>query len=315
MDSFQTLWDQYNSLAVNVEKDIIGYFVAGWKPTGGFDETGRSEFDPSIDVARIPMREYPFTHLSSALVPLMVYSLIVMSGIVLLRCRTVAQREKSQRQLIREEYLYPFKFVYNVTQIFLCAYMSVHALVIAKHEGLLNLQCGAFHFEDPKVGELLWLFYVSKILDFMDTVFIIASCKQSQFTFLHTFHHFTIYSVYWLNVNINYDGDIYFTILANGFIHTIMYSYYWISMHIPKVKDEKTNRLKYGIWWKKYLTQMQLIQFLLMMGQALWIVFGAKCTESPPRVTKLYFGYILLMFGLFMWFFKKTYSRRKKKRD
>lgn len=43
-----------------------------------------------------------------------------------------------------------------------------------------------------------------------------------------------------------YDGDIYLTIVLNGLIHTIMYTYYFVSMHS---KD---------IWWKKYLTMMQV---------------------------------------------------------
>lgn len=51
---------------------------------------------------------------------------------------------------------------------------------------------------------------------------------------------------YWLNVNAGYDGDVYLTIVLNGFIHTVMYTYYFVSMH---TKD---------IWWKKYLTLMQV---------------------------------------------------------
>lgn len=51
---------------------------------------------------------------------------------------------------------------------------------------------------------------------------------------------------YWLNINEGYDGDVYLTVLLNGFIHTVMYTYYFVSMH---TKD---------IWWKKYLTLMQV---------------------------------------------------------
>jgi len=36
---------------------------------------------------------------------------------------------------------------------------------------------------------------------------------------------------YWLNCNIGYDGDIYVTIVLNGFIHSVMYTYYFVSMH------------------------------------------------------------------------------------
>lgn len=57
---------------------------------------------------------------------------------------------------------------------------------------------------------------------------------------------FVALKFYWLNVNAGYDGDVYLTIVLNGFIHTVMYTYYFVSMH---TKD---------IWWKKYLTRMQV---------------------------------------------------------
>lgn len=66
-------------------------------------------------------------------------------------------------------------------------------------------------------------------------------------TFIVPCSSVTCYSqFYWLNVNAGYDGDVYLTIVLNGFIHTVMYTYYFVSMH---TKD---------IWWKKYLTLMQV---------------------------------------------------------
>jgi hypothetical protein len=44
-------------------------------------------------------------------------------------------------------------------------------------------------------------------------------------------------------------------VILNGAIHTVMYAYYFLSMH---TKD---------IWWKKYLTLMQITQFLAMNSQ------------------------------------------------
>ena len=52
---------------------------------------------------------------------------------------------------------------------------------------------------------------------------------------------------YWLNINVGYDGDVYLTIVLNGFIHTVMYTYYFVSLHS---KD---------IWWKSALTMCQMV--------------------------------------------------------
>ena len=65
-----------------------------------------------------------------------------------------------------------------------------------------------------------------QILDFLDTVFIVARGKWRQLSFLHVYHHFSIFFFYWVNVNAGYDGDIFYTIIANSFVHLVMY--WWV---------------------------------------------------------------------------------------
>lgn len=45
------------------------------------------------------------------------------------------------------------------------------------------------------MGNVLYMFYLSKILDFFDTIFIILGKKWKQLSFLHVYHHLTIFSV------------------------------------------------------------------------------------------------------------------------
>ena len=87
------------------------------------------------------------------------------------------------------------KFVYNVVQIMLCSYMCIEAVMIAYRNNYSLMPCVTFDQENPKVANLLWLFYVSKILDFADTVFIILGRKWNQLTFLHVYHHISIFLV------------------------------------------------------------------------------------------------------------------------
>jgi len=122
---------------------------------------------------------------------------------------------------------YPIKFFYNVSQIMLCAYMTVEAGLLAYRNNYTILQpCNDYNTEHPPVANLLWLFYISKVWDFWDTIFIVLGKKWRQLSFLHVYHHTTIFLFYWLNSHVNYDGDIYLTIVLNGFIHTVMYTYY-----------------------------------------------------------------------------------------
>jgi len=204
---------------------------------------------------------------------------------------------------------YAIKFFYNVSQIFLCAYMTIEAFMLAYRNGYHAMPCNNYSRDDPPVANLLWLFYVSKIWDFWDTIFIVLGKKWRQLSFLHVYHHFTIFLFYWLNANSTYDGDIFLTILLNGFIHTVMYTYYFICMH---TKDPKTGK-SLPIWWKSSLTSMQLIQFVTMMSQASYILVN-QCESASMRVTATYLGYILSLFFLFAQFFVNSYMKPKSKK-
>ena len=92
-------------------------------------------------------------------------------------------------------FLYPFKFAYNMVQVMLCSYMCIEAAVRAYAAGYTLLPCNAFHFEDPPITFILYVFYLSKILDFLDTVFIIAEKRWKQLSFLHVYHHTSIFLV------------------------------------------------------------------------------------------------------------------------
>ena len=202
---------------------------------------------------------------------------------------------------------YPIKFVYNVSQIMLCAYMTVEGCLLAYRNGYTVTPCVGYNRDNPPLANLLWLFYVSKVWDFWDTIFIVLGKKWRQLSFLHVYHHITIFLFYWLNANVFYDGDIYLTIVLNGFIHTVMYTYYFICMH---TKDPATGK-SLPIWWKSYLTLMQMIQFITMMSQGSYLLlFGCKDIAAP--VTATYVVYILSLFFLFAQFYVQSYVKPKK---
>jgi len=201
---------------------------------------------------------------------------------------------------------YPIKFVYNVSQIFLCAYMTIEAFMIA-YRSNYGIACNEYDRDSPPIANLLWLFYVSKIWDFWDTIFIVIGKKWRQLSFLHVYHHTTIFLFYWLNINAQYDGDVYLTVLLNGFIHTVMYTYYFISMHTKVPETGKS----LNIWWKSSLTLFQLIQFVSMMTQASYLVIKG-CPNISRRIIIVYFFYIMSLFVLFSQFFMKSYMTKPK---
>lgn len=197
--------------------------------------------------------------------------------------------------------LYGFKFIYNMVQVMLCSYMAIEAGIQAYKSNYTLLPCQPFNHTNPPIGFILYVFYLSKILDFMDTVFIIAEKKWAQLSFLHVYHHFSIFLFYWLNLNVGYDADVYLTIVLNGLIHTIMYAYYFVSLHVK------------GIWWKRMLTQSQMIQFVCMNVQAAYLI-NTECKSFPQNIVKAYMYYIVTLLALFMHFYiQDNYFRKKTK--
>ena len=91
--------------------------------------------------------------------------------------------------------LYPFKFAYNMIQMMLCSYMCIEAGVRAYTAGYSILPCNKFNTTDPPIAFILYVFYISKILDFLDTFFIIAEKRFKQLSFLHVYHHTSIFLV------------------------------------------------------------------------------------------------------------------------
>lgn len=62
-------------------------------------------------------------------------------------------------------------------------------------QGYSAAPCNAFDYEKPVMSNVLYMFYLSKALDFCDTFFIIVGKKWQQLSFLHVYHHFTVFLV------------------------------------------------------------------------------------------------------------------------
>lgn len=122
-----------------------------------------------------------------------------------------------------------------------------------------------------QITNAVWWYYISKLLEFCDTFFFILRKKNQQLTFLHVYHHSTMFSLWWIGIKWVPSGssmccnwmtwwkryliDIYviafLPAMVNSAIHVLMYSYYGLSVLGPTVA-------KY-LWWKKYLTILQLV--------------------------------------------------------
>eukprot|EP00980_Cylindrotheca_fusiformis_P031102 scaffold25830_cov162-Cylindrotheca_fusiformis.AAC.3 len=195
------------------------------------------------------------------------------------------------------------KFLYNLSQILLCSYFSIEAFLIA-YRNSYTFACNEYNQLDPKCAKLMYLFYLSKIWDFWDTIFIVLGKKWNQLSFLHVYHHFSVFLICWLQLNALYDGDVYLFIMLNAFIHTVMYSYYLICMH---TKDPITGT-SFPIWWKSSLTIMQMIQFITLIASGLY-AYTKQCIGYNQRISVLCVGYTATLLFLFALFYVAKYGK------
>ncbi|KAF9171516.1 hypothetical protein BGX21_007828 [Mortierella sp. AD011] len=152
-------------------------------------------------------------------------------------------------------------------------------------------------FWNNALGYWGYIFYLSKFYEVIDTIIIILKGRRS--SLLQTYHHAGAMITMWSGIKYQ-ASPIWIFVIFNSFIHTIMYCYYActsIGLHPPG---------------KKYLTTMQITQFLLGTSLAFLYFFVPGCIRSRGAQMAFWIniGYIFPLTYLFVDFAKRTYSKR-----
>jgi hypothetical protein len=83
-------------------------------------------------------------------------------------------------------------------------------------------------------------------------LFIVMKKKNSQLTFLHCYHHSFMVLGCYIAVKWLPGGHGLILGLINLFVHGIMYFYYFLTSFKPELKK--------SLWWKKHITQFQMVK-------------------------------------------------------
>jgi len=159
--------------------------------------------------------------------------------------------------------LRPLVFLYNLSCAALNFYIGAEIYLTSRQLSYSWLCQPVDYSDDPRavrIAAALWWYYVSKLYELLDSLFIILRKREKQLSFLHVYHHATMFPLWWIGAKYVAGGSSFLGAFFNCCVHVIMYSYYALSTLGERVRPY--------LWWKKYLTVLQMIQFIaaLVMG-------------------------------------------------
>lgn len=192
--------------------------------------------------------------------------------------------------------------MYNFGLVLLNLYMVTELILTTRG---YNWRCQEVDYSNDEMpvrtAKVLWWFYFSKVIEMLDTVFFICKGNYRQLSFLHIYHHSTMFIIWWVGIKYVAGGNSVPPALLNSIIHVIMYSYYFFAAFGPRFK-------KY-LWWKKYLTTFQLVQFVIDFVHGV-IAYRDGCS-FPHWMYYTMMGYMITFLILFGNFYVVNYVMQK----
>ncbi|XP_038156372.1 ELOVL fatty acid elongase 8a [Cyprinodon tularosa] len=204
--------------------------------------------------------------------------------------------------------LKPVLIVYNFAMVCLSVYMF-YEFTASSWLARYSLLCQPVDYTNSplalRMARVCWWFYFSKVIELSDTIFFILRKKNIQLTFLHVYHHATMIFNWWAGVKYVAGGQSFLIGLINSLVHIVMYLYYGLAALGPHMK-------KY-LWWKQYLTSLQLLQFLIVTMHTTYNLL-ADC-DFPDSMNAVVLAYSLSLIALFSNFYYQNYLTKKTKKD
>ncbi|ORX91064.1 GNS1/SUR4 membrane protein [Basidiobolus meristosporus CBS 931.73] len=218
--------------------------------------------------------------------------------------------------LMKNRKPFQLEFLFKLHNLFLTTLSAALLLLIAENiipivwnEGVYGSVCNQSSWTQ-RLELLYYLNYLTKYYELIDTIFLVL--KKKNLEFLHYYHH-SLTMVLCYTQLVGSTAVSWVPITLNLCVHVFMYYYYF----------RATAGVR--IWWKKYLTTMQITQFILDLGFVYFCTYNYFAFNFFPVVPHVgdcsgtvgaaLFGCALLSsyLVLFINFFRKTYKKPKSK--
>ncbi|XP_063924152.1 very long chain fatty acid elongase AAEL008004-like [Zophobas morio] len=195
---------------------------------------------------------------------------------------------------------------YNVIQIVLNAAIFLKIFPLRSNLSLLCTPPDTSN-SDTNLLEIEGHYYyiLLKYFDLVETLFYVLRKKDRQISFLHVYHHIGILAAAWISGKYFPGGQAMYVAMYNTVIHGIMYCYYLMSSWGGGTGG--------FLWWKKYVTALQIIQHCLIFISVFPSVVNMNCSYPKGWMAAFSVNVIVIIY-LFGKFYKETYLTKAKQK-
>ena len=209
----------------------------------------------------------------------------------------VLDRTRKPVRLINDNAVILYNISVTVLSLVMFVCLSNSVMRVFFRDGIYGLICASTS-DTLNLNIYFWcnIFHYSKYYELTDTLILFLRGKYT--SFLQIYHHTNIIFLTWLGL---YYGHFFGWVLVflNSGIHSVMYYYYTCATLNKKV------------WWKKYLTQMQMVQFvadgIISLPGGYFYTFGHD--YCPGNIFVWLYGYTfgVSLIYLFLQYYKASY--------
>ncbi|XP_059098209.1 elongation of very long chain fatty acids protein 5-like [Tigriopus californicus] len=143
---------------------------------------------------------------------------------------------------------------------------------------------------NAKLSFIFYVYWITKVCELLDTVFMILRHRFRQISPLHVYHHASMLLLSDLGYTRYAWAAFAMPLMLNALVHVFLYLYYGLTA------------MGWQPSWKRRLTELQIVQFVIdLVHASIGVLYHNFCYWS--------LGYGLSMLYLFTAFYIRTYLR------